>query len=324
MPRLGLLAFFLAAGVAGTGGDPGRLAVLGDDGRVTVVAGGKVQTVTPRHAGATLVAWSPQGDRLVVVETVEMGTKRPFRLIVRGLTGKEAGKARQFQPASQELLIWREVLDLSWPRADLITVVGRIDPDTVEMARVDARSGALLSTEPGKGFFWSPDGVHCAVIGWFPHFAPAPDFGDRVEIDGHEIFRGPKGNEIPEPLLWSSDGTQLAFLERHGEGRDLLIVPAATAPGAAPRRLPLAAASTLLAWSDDGRALLLRSGQDDVRFDPATGVSQRVAAADLAAQGFGKFAAAAESAARAAQMGGQASSWWTPHGAAETPKGKTS
>lgn len=68
MRRLGVLALFLAAGVAGAAAEPGRLAVLGDDGRVTVVADGKVQAVTPRHAGAALVAWAPEGDRLVVVE----------------------------------------------------------------------------------------------------------------------------------------------------------------------------------------------------------------------------------------------------------------
>jgi hypothetical protein len=150
-----------------------------------------------------------------------------------------------------------------------------------------------------------------------------PDFGDRVEIDGHEIYGGPKGSEIPDPLLWSPDGRQLAFIETHGDSRDLLIAPTASAPGAALRRFPLAAVKPeLLAWSDDGAALLGRSGQDYVRLDATAGTSEHIAASDLASRGFARYAAAATATARAEQMGGRASSWWTPPGAAETAKGK--
>jgi hypothetical protein len=311
------LALLLAVALSG---GPGRLAVLGPDGRVTVVSGDQTRTVMPPQRHALSVVWAPAGDRLVVVEEVKLGTVTPFRLIVRGIE-KGTGKPRQIQPTSQDFLLWREIVGLAWPRADLITVEGRIDPDTVMMAEVDPRSGALLSTQPGKGFFWSPSGSRLAAIGWFPHFGPAPKEGDRVEIDGKVVYQGAKGNVIKPPLLWSLDGGQLAFIEQHGDGLDLLIAP--TSLGGEPRRVTLAGRSALLAWSDDDRALLLRNGQEEVRLDAATGASEHFATHDLASQGFARFAAAADSAARAAQMEGRASSWWTPPGAAVSPKGQT-
>jgi hypothetical protein len=310
-----LLALLLGSGVAVPSGGDGRLAVLGDDGRVTVVSGDKAKAVTPPHPRAVSVAWAPSGDRLVVVEMATLGTVRPFRLIVRSL--EKAGKPRQIAPSSQSFLLWREIVGLAWPQADLITVMGRIDPSTIEMAKIDVRSGALVGEiEPGKAFFWSPDGAHCAVIGWVPHFAPAPDFGDRVEIDGHEVYGGPKGNEVPEPLLWSPDGGRLAFVETHGDSRDLLIAPTVTSSVAALRRFSLAAAKPeLLSWSDDGTALLARSGQAYVRLDAATGAARPLAASDLAASGFARYAAATEAAVRASKMEGTvAYSWWVPKG----------
>jgi len=311
-----LLVLLLAAA---TPGDPGRLAVLGSDGRVTVLGGDRARTLSPPHPKAVFVSWAPAGDRLAVVEEVKPGTVTPFRLVVRGVE-KGSGKPRQIQPSSQDFLLWREIVGLAWPRADLITVEGRIDPDTVVMAEIDPRSGALLSTQPGKWFFWSPGGSRLAAIGWIPHFGPAPKEGDRVEIDGRIVYQGSRGNVIHPPLLWSPDGGQLAFVEQHGDSRELLIAPAE--PGAALRRFPAAARSALLAWSDDGRALLLRGGEEEIRLDPATGTSERFSVHDLASRGFARFAAAAGGAARATRMGGRASSWWTPPGAAEPTKGK--
>ncbi len=312
-----LLALLLAAAVPG---DPGRLAVLRDDGRVAVVSGDKTTVVTPPQPRAVAVAWAPTGDRLVIAEQSSLGTPRPFRLVVRSLD-KKAGKPRQIVPSSQDFLLWREILGLAWPRAGLITIEGRIDPDTLVLAEIDPRSGTLLSTQPGKWFFWSPSGSRLAVIGWIPHFGPEPKAGDRVEIDGKIVYEGAKGNLIGPPLLWSPDGGRLAFIEQKGDRRDLLVVPAA--PGGELHRFALTGSPALLAWSDDGRALLLRHGQEDVRLDAATGASERLDNHDLASQGFARFATAADSAARAAQMGGRASSWWTPPGAAESPKGKT-
>jgi hypothetical protein len=165
------------------------------------------------------------GDRLAVVEEVKLGTAAPFRLIVRGAE-KGSGRPREIQPSSQEFLLWREIVGLAWPRTDLITVEGRIDPDTVVMAQIDSRSGALLSTQPGKWFCWSPAGSRLAAIGWIPHFAPQPKEGDRVEIDGKIVYQGSRGSVIRPPLLWSPDGRQLSFIEQHGDRRNLLIVPA--------------------------------------------------------------------------------------------------
>lgn len=244
MPLRGITLLLLAVGVAGVSGGVGRLAVLRADGRVTVVSGERARgerarTVTPPQHHALFVAWAPAGDRLAVVEEVKLGTVTPFRLIVRGVEGG-TGKPRQIQPSSQDFLLWREIVGLAWPRADLVTVEGRIDPDTVVMAEIDPRSGALLSTQPGKWFFWSPAGSRLAAIGWIPHFGPGPREGDRVEIDGRIVYQGSKGTVIHPPLLWSPDGGQLAFIEQHGDRRELLIVPAAaaSAPGAALRRPP--------------------------------------------------------------------------------------
>ncbi|HTG35477.1 MAG TPA: hypothetical protein VLB76_21355 [Thermoanaerobaculia bacterium] len=242
-----LLVLLLAAAAPG---GPGRLAVLGSDGRVTVLSGDHARTLLPPHPKAVFVSWAPAGDRLAAVEEVKPGTVTPFRLIVRGVE-KGNGKPRQIQPSSQDFLLWREIVGLAWPRTDLITDEGRIDPDTVVMAQIDPRSGALLSSQPGKWFFWSPAGSRLAAIGWIPHFGPEPKEGDCVEIDGRIVYQGAKGNVIHPPLLWSPDGGQLAFVEQHGDSRDLLIAP--TTPGAALRRFAVAARSALLAWSDDGR-----------------------------------------------------------------------
>lgn len=314
-----LLAFVLLATPAVGGVDSGRLAVLGPDGRLTVLRGDQAQTLLPPHPKAAFTAWSPAGDRLAVVEEATLGTRRPFRLILLEY-GKEHAKPRQLQPASEDLLLWREIVGLSWPQAGLITVEGRIDPDTVVTAEIDPRSGAVTATRPGKWFSWSPNGTRLAAIGWVPHFAPAPKEGDRVEIGGEVAYQGPQGSVIRPPLLWSPDGERLAFVEEHAGGRDLLVV----SHGAPPRRFALTAESPgLLAWSDDGSALLVRDGSAQIRVDSSTGTAERLAAADLSARGFGRFSAAAASAARAVQMQARASAWWQPPNAAEPAKGKT-
>lgn len=182
--------------------------------------------------------WSPDG-RFLVYSTGAAGFPMPRELGVVPSAG--TGPPRPLGPGGDPA--WSpDGSTIAFDRGDGVYIGG---PDGAGARRV---AGGIAPA-------WSPDGRRLAVV----------DGGVAVvSLDG--TSRRLVAREVVAPLVWSPDGTRVAFGDRLANAVDVVDVRSGGVVRVAAYGASGAQLVRPLAWSPDGRALMLTTG-DVVRAD---------------------------------------------------------
>jgi Tol biopolymer transport system component len=189
--------------------------------------------------------WSPDGSRLVYARDGDLWVARADGIAPRQLTsGAEEDSAPAWSP------------DKEW----IAFVRSSTDGSQIWTVRSDGMDAHSVTEGPGEdlGPAWSPDGATIAythaLSGDDPRLWVVHDTG-TYGLDAH-----PEASHLAGPPAWSPDGTELAYWSTyHGSGVYLLRlhqeVPAMVVniPGSESQQ----AADTRIAWSPDGRTLIV-------------------------------------------------------------------
>ncbi len=158
----------------------------------------------------------------------------------------------------------------------------------VETLSPTGQDRRVLTSEGRSVFFqfpaWSPDGRRLAVIGTRLSgggIYVLPDVVGADNIPENQVYFS--ADETPIYLYWSPDNTSLAFLANQSSNQMGLKVIASD--GGSASRLLATGAPFYWDWSDDGRQLLVHSGEDQGAALALIGVQGETQAGNLATPG---------------------------------------
>src|SRR5215470_12183562 len=213
--------------------------------------GGEGKRLTFDRAGASNMAWTPNG-REIVFSSRRDGKSRLFRIPVEGgaaewlaATGNDANNPTFSRDGNR--LAWRQ---------------NKVDADIFRLA-VKAETSAplanlIVSTALETSPRYSPDGKRVV-------FVSNRSGSDEIWVCGSEgenpvrltSFRGP----LAGSPSWSPDGKQIVFDSRPDGNADLYVV---SAEGGQPRRLTMDPAEDIVpSWSRDGKWIYFTSNRGD-------------------------------------------------------------
>lgn len=196
--------------------------------RITRLSGSLV-TWLPRHyLDSPSLAWSPDGERLVVVgpDALRHGTYR-WRVDTFTRGGRLAGSlSLGYRPAAQVMQVSaddaRALLNL-WPR----------DPSTARATVLDLRTGRLAALQPTLEPLTSGGGAE--PVSW-PAWSPAGDvivatrepglqieLFDGTSLDRTQILVPPAPIDHGHPT-WSPDGQRVLLTELADPGTGILMI----------------------------------------------------------------------------------------------------
>ena len=229
--------------------------------------------------GSSLAAWFIMAQRPVTVtpaDTTSAGrqpTLAPATLVAALSTPLPATE----QPAP---------VAAAEPAVNRIVIVNA--EGQVETLSPTGQERRVLTSEGQSVFFqfpaWSPDGRRLAVIGTRLNgggIYVLPDVvGADIMPESQVYF---SADETPIYLYWSPDNTKLAFLANQPRNRMGLKV--INSDGGSASRLLATGAPFYWDWSDDGRQLLVHSGEDQSAALSLIGVQGETQAGNLATPG---------------------------------------
>lgn len=174
------------------------------------------------------------------------------------------------EPPDQPLALNLEAFDPGRGRA----AVSQLATDSgiiASLRLIDLRAGRALTALPVTIAGLSPAAGPGALA--LPEGAPLADslrLLDLASGQARALYRSPTGGSLGRPL-WSADGRRLAaagYPDAAGDGdTEILVLDPAASAGTAPLRFALpGAASAPLAFSPDGRWLLVQAGAADEAF----------------------------------------------------------
>ncbi len=148
------------------------------------------------------------------------------------------------------------------PEIDRIAIVN--NDGQIETMAPDGGDRRVLTLESDNVSFqfpaWAPDGRRLAVVGSRTLGGGIYVLEDTARtglLGERQIYFSP--DETPFYLFWSPDSSNLAFLANHS--RDLMGLNVVAGDGTDDSRLLATGAPFYWDWSDDGRQLLVHSGQ---------------------------------------------------------------
>ncbi len=158
----------------------------------------------------------------------------------------------------------------------------------VETLSPTGQDRRVLTSEGRSVFFqfpaWSPDGRRLAVIGTRLSgggIYVLPDVVGADNVPENQVYFS--ADETPIYLYWSPDNTSLAFLAN--QPRNQMGLKVIASDGGSASRLLATGAPFYWDWSDDGRQLLVHSGEDQGAALSLIGVQGETQAGNLATPG---------------------------------------
>ncbi|MDQ3866498.1 MAG: hypothetical protein M3304_06670, partial [Actinomycetota bacterium] len=257
------------------GGEPGPSpeaseagAILGEEERIAVDAGGRIYVAPPDASGVTLVRgagfatapdWSPDGSLLAVSRTGDVWVVDPDGGHDRRLTsGPAIDGGPSWSPDGKRI-----AFDRHEPG----------QPADIWVVRSDGK-GARMVVPRGAAPAWAPDGGRIAFQRRYHVWVADLARGEMRRID----------ESVPGTHLfpaWSPDGSRIAFVTTGVERCEIVLV---RPDGSAPKMLHPSAPSRCsdLAWSPDAQQLafvgddalwtIRRDGSDAMSLGDAPGV----------------------------------------------------
>jgi hypothetical protein len=206
--------------------------------------------------------WSPSRERIAYAHE--------FRSEVVVVTdeGKEVTKLSI--PAASEV---NAALAVGWRGDHRVFLEGHVNPSTSKYLEWDLESGRLVDERVGSWFAVSPDGRLVAQRAHSPHGAPAPYDSALLLINDKRIYPAAGDTSYHRfvgPIVWSSDSSRLALLDRADQGPMQVVV--LRPGGEVALRAPLAKRQEprTLFW-DGPTAIDIRSDGQVWRLDTSTG-----------------------------------------------------
>jgi len=191
-------------------------------------------THNPRGASLTAPVVSPDGKTIVygVRELVAPERLSPLHIVFLDWSGREL---RRFDTVTTEYGGACGYGSIEWIDAARLGVECEYNPSAAIYAILDAGSGRVLRQYMGLYFSWSPDRRTLAYVGLITHFAKPPAQNYCLHFNEKAVYtpsctsqieplrKGPRSPKAPDrypnihtidyPLVWSPDGSKIAFVE---------------------------------------------------------------------------------------------------------------
>jgi hypothetical protein len=192
--------------------------------------GGAVQ-LTYDHCAKSLPVLSPSSTRIAFAGC-------PSQVPVIDLSGRTI---TTLLPGSASALngACPSILDIAWAGESAVAVTCHINPSLNAYVELDVNSGRIRRELLGYSFTRSPDGLHIAHAGWYPHFSPPWSKSDYLQVDHLVLYPLPAGarpverkaldpapvqpraqgrtwtgiHEFNSGFYWSPDSRRIAFID---------------------------------------------------------------------------------------------------------------
>jgi hypothetical protein len=237
----------------GTVAAPGRLAVVGIDGRLaTMQPDGSGRVDMPALGGPALQpTWSPSGDRLAWVVQRTSDTGVGGAIAVAGPRGQNISITRT--PFVPYYLSWA-------PPGDRVAFLGAggdpaapVQMGVLDLTREPARATAVAGGSPFFYFSWAPDGRQVLAHTGFDRL-------ERVDLAGRTTAVSRRPGLFATPA-WSADGRTVVYAERGASGTQRLV---AAIDGGPTRLLVQGKGAISFVLRPDGEAVAYQLlGRDD-------------------------------------------------------------
>lgn len=218
--------------------------------------------------------WSPNGTKLAYVEKTPEEVARA-RLVVIDPGGTKLMETLIHPGGPSKVGGFRFIREVYWHGEDYVGLYGSVNPYTCEYLILEVRTGRLVADDIGqcRSFSVSPSGAQ--ILSLDPvGGVPEAERRDAVQLNGSIIY--PRTSAVGRPdvrvatrAVWSSDGTQIAFIETHSATGQMAIVVLGGKEWQSKRQaLPQDQSDNIrIAWF--GKDVVVASERIAVTYDPA-------------------------------------------------------
>lgn len=219
--------------------------------------------------------WNPDGRKIAYIEKTPEDIAKG-RLVVIDPDGKKLIETLIHEGGPSKVGGFRFIEEVSWHGNNHIGLYGSVNPYTCEYIVLDASTAARVTRGIGDcgSFSVSPDGQHLAHRDIVGPIAAESARLDEIVVDGKVVFpavtpgKGRVIRVLTEPV-WSSDGTQIAFIETHSAtGQTAIVVLGGKEWQNKRQALPQDQSDNIrIAWF--GKDVVVASERIAVTYDPA-------------------------------------------------------